>query len=142
MASVGETCNSFMLECLQGIHQPGDAYMGALYAPSASLSRATTAYTATGEVPNSGTYAAGGQALVGYTAVLAGNVAYLDWTTNPEWTGATISAQAMLIYNATRANRAVAIITFTGGTITSTNGTFTVELPTPGATAAVRLRNP
>lgn len=142
MASVGEVCTSFLVECLQGIHQPGDTYMIALYTPSATLSRSTTVYTATGECPNSGTYVAGGQVLVGYTAALAGPVAYLDWTTDPQWTGATLTAQAALIYNATRANRALAVIVFTGGTITSTNGTFDLTLPAPGATAAVRLRNP
>ena len=136
MAITAAVPNSAKLEFLQGVHLPADVYMLALYGPAATLNKATTAYSVTDEVGNSGTYAAGGIVLVGYTAALDGDAAILDWTTDPEWTGATIAAAGALIYNATRANKAVAVLAF-GGTITSTAGTFKVTLPVPAAATAV-----
>ena len=140
MAFTGSAiCNSFKQELLQGIHLAADAYMIALYTNSAALTKATTAYAATAEVGASGTYVAGGMALVGFTVALDGDTAYIDWTTDPEWTGATITARGALIYNATRANKAVAVIDF-GADKTSTAGSFKVQLPAPAAaTALIRI---
>jgi hypothetical protein len=60
-------CTSFKQEVLQGIHNfttsTGDVFKLALYTNSASFTAATTAYTATNEVANSGSYAAGGGSL-------------------------------------------------------------------------------
>lgn len=140
MAITAAFCNSFKQELLAMTpHTPSDNYKIALFSPSATLNKNTTAYSATGEVGDSGTYAAGGQSLVGFTVALDGDTAYLDWSTDPEWTGATISAGGALIYNATRANKALAVLDF-GGTITSTNGTFKVTLPAAAAaTALIRI---
>jgi len=141
MAMTASVCDSFLLELLgMATHQAGDAYMLALYTSSASLSAATTVYSSTNEVPNSGTYSAGGQALVGFVTGLSGHKAYIDWTTDPQFTGATIAAAGALIYNATRGNKAVAVLDF-GQVITSTNGTFDVTLPAPGATAVIRIKS-
>ena len=140
MAFTGSAlCNSFKLELLQGVHLTGDAYMIALYDNTASLTKATTAYTTSGEVAASGTYVAGGLALSGFQQALDTDTAYWDWTVDPEWTSATITARGALIYNATRTNKAVAVIDF-GGDKTSTAGTFTIQLPAPAAaTAIVRM---
>ncbi len=139
MAITAAICNSAKLEFLQGIHEAGDVYMIALYAPGATLNKTTTVYSATDEVGASGDYVAGGQALVGYQAALYTDTATLDWTTDPQWTGATISAIGALIYNASQGNKAVAVLDF-GGTITSTAGVFKVTLPTPAAgTALIRV---
>jgi hypothetical protein len=140
MAITAAVCNSFKNELLAMTpHLAGDVYKIALYAAAASLSKSTTAYSATNEVANSGTYAAGGQALVGFTVVLDTDTAILDWTTDPLWTAATIAAAAGLIYNSTRSNKAVAVLDF-GGVITSTNGNFLVTLPVAAAaTATVRI---
>lgn len=137
MAITQAFCNSFKRELLAMTpHAAGDVYKIALYASMATLNKGTTAYGAAGEVPASGDYAAGGQVLVGFTVGLDGDTAYLDWTTNPEWHGATIAARGALIYNSSQANRALAVLDF-GGVITSTNGTFTVTLPAPAAASAL-----
>lgn len=141
MAITAAVANSFKLQILDGsgTHLAADVYKIALYTSSATLSKATTVYSATNEVPNSGTYAAGGQVLVGLTVVLDGDKAILDWTTDPQWTGATIAAAGALIYNSSKANKAVAVLDF-GGVITSTAGVFDVALPAAvAATAVVRI---
>ena len=140
MAITQAFCNSFKQELLaMSPHQAGDTYKIALFTSLATLNKSTTVYQPTNEVPASGDYTAGGQSLVGLTVALDGDVAYIDWTTNPQWTGATISARGALIYNATRANRALCVLDF-GGVITSTAGTFTVALPAPAAaTALIRI---
>lgn len=130
-------CNSFKREILEGVHDAADVYMIALYTSAATLDKATTAYSATNEAAGAG-YTAGGVIMVGYTTALATDTAYIDWTTDPSWASATITARGALIYNVTQGNRAVATYDF-GADITSTNGTFTATLPAPGATAVVRV---
>jgi hypothetical protein len=117
-------------------HTAGDVYKIALYTSAAALSKATTVYAAANEVGNSGSYAAGGITLVGFTVTLDTDTAILDWTTDPTATTATITARGALIYNSTRANRTVAVLDF-GSDIVSTAGTFTVTFP--AATAAAGL---
>ena len=60
-------CTSFKQELMEAKHNflasGGDTFKLALYDNSASFTAATTDYTATNEVANSGTYAAGGGAL-------------------------------------------------------------------------------
>jgi hypothetical protein len=122
---------SFKSEILSGTHSSADTYKIALYTSSATLSSATTAYTATGEVTGTG-YTAGGTTLSGFNVTTSGTTAILDFTTDPSWTAATITARGAMIYNSTKANKAVYILDF-GSDITSTNGTFTVTFPTPDA---------
>lgn len=141
MAITAAVCNSFKKELLDGsgTHLAADTYKIALYTSSATLGKGTTAYSATNEVGNSGTYAAGGAALSGFTCSLDTDTAILDWSTDPQWTGATITARGALIYNSSKSNKAVAVLDF-GSDITSTNGTFTVTLPAAAAaTATVRI---
>ena len=140
MAITAAVTNSFKNELLgMATHVNTDVFKIALYTSTATLSKATTAYSATNEVGNSGTYAAGGQTLVGFTAALDTDTAMLDWTTDPLWTGATITARGALIYNSSKSNKAVAVLDF-GGDITSTNGNFLVTLPVAAAaTALVRI---
>lgn len=129
--------NSFKQEILAGIHQAGDTYLIALYTSAATLSKATTVYTVAHEVVGAG-YVAGGQVLAGYTPQLFADTAVVDWT-SPVWPGSTITARGALVYNASRGNRAVAVLDF-GTDITSTAGPFTVSFPTPGAaTSLVRV---
>ncbi len=137
MAITAAICNSFKTELLAMTpHTAGDTYKIALFTSAATLSKATTAYAATNEVGNSGDYAAGGQTLVGFTVTLDTDTAILDWTTDPLWTGATITARGALIYNSSRSNKAVAVLDF-GGDITSTAGNFLVTLPAAAAATAV-----
>ncbi len=138
MAITAAITNSFKQDILAGTHQPADVYKIALYTSSATLSKATTAYSATNEVPNSGSYAAGGSALTGYTAALYTDTAVIDWA-NISWTSATITARGALIYNSTRSNKSVGVLDF-GADITSTNGTFQITMPTPAAaTSLIRI---
>lgn len=137
MAITAALCNSFKLDQLEGLHQPGDDYALALFTSAATLSKATTAYAAANEAAGTG-YTAGGKSLTGRAASLSGDVAILDFA-DPVWAGATITARGGLIYNKTRANKAVAVLDF-GADITSTAADFTVNLPAPAAaTAVVRL---
>lgn len=139
MALTAAWCNSFKQDVLAMTpHTAADAYKIALYTSAATLSKATTAYSATNEVVGTG-YTAGGATLVGFNATLDTDTAILDWTTDPTWPTATITARGALIYNSSRSNKAVAVLDF-GADITSTNGTFTVSLPPPtAATGVVRF---
>lgn len=138
MAITAAVCNSYKSEILQGTHTSANTYKIALYTSSATLDATTTAYAATNEVSGTG-YTAGGATLAGFTAALYSGTAVLDFTTDPSWSSATISAAGALIYNSSQSNKAVAVLDF-GGTITSTNGTFTVTLPVPGAaTGLIRI---
>lgn len=133
MAITSALSNSFKQELLAMTpHTAGDAYKIALFTSTAVLDKNTTAYSTTNEVVGTG-YTAGGQTLVGFSVTLDGDVAILDFTTDPAWTAATITARGAHIYNSTRANKSVATIDF-GSDITSTSGTFTATLP--AATAA------
>ena len=136
MAITTAVCNSWKLEVLDGVHQPGDSYKIALYTADANLGAATTAYTAVGEASGAG-YAAGGVELSGRVSAISGGVAYLDFA-DPSWASATITARGAMIYNATQGNKAVAVFDF-GADVSSTAATFGVVLPDPGALATIRI---
>lgn len=107
----------------------------ALYWSNANLSNTTTTYITTNEVTGTN-YSAGGVTMSGFTVGGSGATAWIDWTTDPQWTSATISyARGCLIYNSTD-NKAVASFNF-GTDVSCTNGNFTVVLPTADASNAV-----
>lgn len=98
----------------------------------------STSNIGTDEVAASGSYSSGGITLSGFSASLQGTTGCLDFTI-PAITTATISAVGGVIVNSSRSNAIVGIYDF-GGTITSTNGTFTVTPPAVGAaTSMVRI---
>ena len=143
MAIDQAVCASFKQELLAGDHDiDGDTINLALYTSSATLNGNTTAYSATNEVGNSGTYAAGGATLTGATIGLTAtsataSTAFVDFA-NASFTSATISAQAALIYNRSSANVNAAICVLDFGSVkTSTNGTFTIAFPTNDASSAI-----
>jgi hypothetical protein len=143
MAINQAVCATFKEQVLLGEHDIVDNTINlALYSSSATLDANTTAYSATDEVGDSGTYAAGGgtlaSATVGLTKTNAtASTAFVDFA-NLSFTSATISAQAALIYNtsSSNTNAAIAVLDF-GGVKTSTNGTFTIAFPTNDATSAI-----
>ncbi len=137
MAITTAVCNSYKKEILEGVHAAADTYKIALYTDAATLSAATTAYSSTNEVANGNGYTTGGATLSGFTSGLADGVAYITFS-DASWSNATITARGCLIYNSSKSNKAVAAFDF-GGNITSTNGTFTVDLPAAGATALIRI---
>lgn len=133
-------CTSFKVELMQAVHNftasTGNTFKLALYDNNATFTAATTAYTATDEVANSGTYAAGGGTLTNVTPTSSGTTAFTDFA-DLSFTSATITAYGALIYNDTAAgNPAVCVLDF-GGAKTSTNGTFTIIFPTADATNAI-----
>lgn len=136
MAITQAVCDSFKAELLEGLHDPSDDYKIALYTDSATLDASTTAYTTSGEVTGDG-YTAGGVSLQGYTAGSGSGVAWIDWTTDPSWSDATITAAGALIYNATQTgDPALAVLDF-GEDISSTADTFTVTMPAAGSSTAI-----
>ena len=133
-------CTSFKQELLVGTHNfttsTGDVFKLALYTNSASFTAATTAYTATNEVANSGSYAAGGGSLVNVTPTTSGTTAFVDFD-DLAFTTATITARGALIYNSSAAgNPTVCVLDF-GSDKTSTSGTFTIQFPTADASNAI-----
>lgn len=136
-------CTSFKDELLEGVHDfrasGGDTFKLALYTNSASFTAATTAYTATNEVGDSGTYSAGGGTLTNVSPTTSGTTAFTDFA-DLSFTSATITARGALIYNTTPAhtytNPTVVVLDF-GSDKTSTAGTFTIQFPTADASNAI-----
>jgi len=133
-------CTSFKVELMKAIHDfttgTGSTFKLALYDNSASFTAATTAYTVTNEVANSGTYAAGGGTLTNVTPTSTSTTAFTDFA-DLSFTGATITAFGAMIYNDSAAgNPSVCILDF-GGSKASTAGTFTIIFPTADSTNAI-----
>lgn len=130
--------SSYKTEIMTGVHNhsatTGDVFKVALYTSAATLGAATTAYTTVNEVVGTG-YTAGGITLTNVTPVLSGTVAYTDFA-DVAWTNATFTARGALIYNSSKANRAVAVLDFGSDKVVSA-GTFTLQFPTPDATNAI-----
>jgi hypothetical protein len=133
-------CTSFKQELMTATHNfsasGGNTFKIALYTNSASFTAATTAYTATNEVPNSGSYTAGGGALTNVTPTTSGTTALTDFA-DKDFTSATITARGALIYNDSAAgDPTVAVLDF-GSDKTSTTGTFTIQFPVADAANAI-----
>jgi len=134
MALVQTLCSSFKQESWLGIHDlDTDVLKMALYTSAASLGADTTVYTATGEV-SGGNYLATGQILTNVQVLLSGTTAYATFD-NPVWAGVTFTARGALIYNTSKADRAIAVLDFGADKVAGPN--FTVQLPTPTATTAL-----
>ena len=145
-------CTSFMGELMTATHNFGtaptrgtsatDTFKAALYLASATYNAATTAYSATGEVSGAG-YTAGGVTVTAATAPTATNssatagVAFFTPSASITYTTVTLATafDAVLIYNSTQSNKAVAVYTFGSQTITA--GTFTLTMPSNTTTTAL-----
>lgn len=138
MAINQSLCASFKAEILAAVHDftplTGDTFKIALYTSVADISSNSTVYTSVGEVVGSG-YVAGGNTLTGQTITLSGTTAFVTFT-NSLWVSSTFSATGALIYNSTKANKAVAVLNF-GGPFSSTDNTFAITFPPATATTAV-----
>jgi hypothetical protein len=143
-------CTSFKTELLNGIHAFGttvvrgattkDSFKAALFLASASRGAGDTVYNTTGEV--SGTnYTAGGVAVTNATVPAAdGTTAHWTPSASIVYTDVTLATafDAVLLYNSTQGDKAVAVFTFGSQTITA--GTFTLTMPTnDGTTGLLRL---
>jgi hypothetical protein len=133
-------CTSFKVELMRAVHNftngTGNTFKLALYNNSASFTAATTAYTATNEVANSGTYTAGGGTLTNVTPTSSGTTAFTDFA-DLSFTSATITAFGALIYNDSAAGDPTVCVLDFGGAKTSTSGTFTIVFPTADASNAI-----
>lgn len=134
MAIVQSPCTSFKTELLQGVHDfTGDVFKLALYSGSANLSALTTTYSSSGEVVADG-YSAGGVVL-SQTAVTSDGTTALCSFANVS-ISAQIVARGGLIYNSSKANRAVMVLDF-GSDRNSTGGVFPVSFPPQNAASAI-----
>jgi len=134
MAIIQTQTTSFKVELPKAIHDLlTDTIKLALYTSSASLDEDTTIYSATYEVTGTG-YTAGGNTMTGVTINSSGSTAYIDFA-DVVWTAAAFTAAGGLIYNSSKANRSIAVISF-GNDKTSTT-TFTVTMPANTVTAAL-----
>ena len=138
MAFAASASDQFALDILQGIHQVGDNYKIALYTQATATDKNETAttYNTTGELPTAGGYTQGGISLTGYAAGKVGDTAYIQWS-DAVWSGASFSADAAVIYNATRSNKILAVVGYS--LTTATAGTFTLQMPT-GTSSVVTAR--
>jgi hypothetical protein len=143
-------CTSFKVEILGGVHAIGtpptrantnkDVFKAALYLATGSLGAGTTAYGVTDEVSGAG-YTAGGITVSNATApTSSGTTAY--WTPSASFTYSNVTLttafDAVLVYNSTQSDKAVAVYTFGSQTVTS--GTFILTMPTnDSSTALLRI---
>ena len=135
MAITQAMCTSFKTELLGGVHDlDTDTIKIALFTSSATLGATTTAYATTNEVAGTG-YTAGGNTLAGATISSSGTTAIVDFD-NTTWASSTITARGAMLYNASKANRAIAILDF-GADKTSTDGDFTIQFPVADASNAI-----
>jgi hypothetical protein len=144
MSIAQTTTTSFKTELLQAVHNFGptspNTFKIALYTAAASLDATTTVYTTANEVVGTG-YTAGGNTLVISVSPTSGlnnamvPTAFISFA-DTSWAGASFTARAALIYNATQGNKAVAVLDF-GSDKTVTATSFTVQFPTTTSNSAI-----
>jgi hypothetical protein len=129
---------SFKEEILLGVHNlVVDQIRMALYTAPANLTAETTAYTASSEVVGVG-YVAGGKVCQNVTVLTSGTAsngtAFVSFDA-VEWSPAVFTCRTALIYNASKANRAIAVLNF--GADKTAIATFVVTLPANTADSAL-----
>ena len=132
MSIVQTQTTSFKKELYEGVHNllVDDIYM-ALYNANADLNEDTTVYSSTHEVSGTG-YVAGGVQMTDITISSSGYTAYVNFANTVF--NASVTARCALIYNASKGNKAIAVLDF-GSDKTSSN--FTVTMPQNTATTAL-----
>ena len=130
-------CTSFKAELLQGVHDlTTDTLKLALFLDSADLGAATTVYSTAGEASGGG-YVAGGETVTGATVSTSGTTALVDFD-NVTWAAGGFTARGGLLYNSSKANRAVAVLDF--GADKSASSPFVVTMPAATVnTALIRI---
>ena len=147
MANTQAMCTSFKVEILGGVHAIGtpptrantnkDTFYAALYLASATVNASTTAYSASDEVSGTG-YSAGGITVTNATAPSStGTTAFYTPSASLTYSAVTLTTafDAVLIYNSTQSNKAVAVYTFGSQTVTA--GNFILTMPTNDASTAL-----
>ena len=128
-------CTSAKAEFLGGIIDVvNDTLKIALYTSDATLNDTTTIYSSVNEVVGSG-YIAGGNTLTSATIGTSGTTAFVSFA-NTTWSASTITASGALIYDSSKANRAIAVLSF-GSNKSSNNSNFIIQFPPNNDTSAV-----
>ncbi len=137
MANTAAVSVQFKSDAMSGVLNGVSSLKAALYLASATITGATTAYTATGEV--SGTnYTAGGVAVANTNNVaVTGSTAYWTPSANIQYPNVTLSTSfdAVLLYDTARTNKAIGVWTFSPQTVIA--GTLTLVMPTNDAANAL-----
>jgi len=135
-------CNSFKVELFKAIHDfttsTGDTFKIALYTSASTVGASTTAYTTAGEVSGPG-YTAGGATLAAVTPTLVGTTVVIDFA-DVTFSGVTLTYVKALIYNSTKANRAVAAFDFESNRTVS-GGNLIIQMPPPDPSSAILRAN-
>jgi len=139
MAITQAMCTSFKKELMEAKHNfllsGGNTFKIALYTSSATLSAATTAYSATNEV--SGTnYSAAGNTLTRVDPATSGTTAFTDFA-DTTWASSTITARGAVIYNDSASGDPSVIVLDFGADKSSSAGDFTIAFPTADASDAI-----
>ena len=139
MVFAAAVTDQFKQDILSGLHQTGDTYKIALYLQSGATdkNKSIVTYNTTGELATAGGYTQGGITIGTYTVGLSTDTAYVDFNTDPSWGSASFTADCAIIYNSSRSNHVLVVLSF--GSTTATAGTFTVQLPAPGASATITI---
>ncbi len=140
--STAAITDQFKQDILSGLHQTGDTYkiVLAVGATATDWNKSFSIYSSTHELATANGYTQGGITIATYTVGLSADTAYVTFTVNPSWTatGAGFTADTAAIYNSTRSNHVLVVLTF-GSTTASGGGTFTVQLPAAGANATITV---
>jgi hypothetical protein len=145
MANSAGICTSFKVELMTGHHALGttvtrggtgaDALKMALYLTTATVTPATTVFSATNEV-SSANYRSGGASVTNATApTSSGTTAFWTPSASVSWSSVTFTTDCAFLYNDTQGDRAIAVFTFSSQTVTA--GTFTLTMPTNDASNAL-----
>jgi hypothetical protein len=135
MAITQTWTTSFKYQLLLGEHDlVNDTLKIALYTSLANLGPDTTEYSVVNEVSGAG-YTAGGLTLTNVTVSQGNGVAYVDFD-NPAWAGASFTTRGALIYNSSKANKAMFVLDF-GLNQTTVNENFVLDLPANNPTFAL-----
>ena len=150
MANSQAICTSFKDQHMLGVHALGttdsrtgttaDTIKAALFLASASRGAGDTVYNTSGEVSGTG-YTAGGVTVTnGTEPTNTGTTAHWTPSASIVYTTVTLGTafDAVLLYNSTQSDKAIAVYTFGSQTITA--GTFTLTMPTnDGTTGLLRI---
>lgn len=125
---------SFKQDIFLGVHNfATDDIKLALFLATANLGADTAVYTPAGETSGAG-YVEGGKTLTGVSVLTSGTTAFVDFS-DLFWDPANFVARGALIYNASKSNKAIAVLDFGADKTAAT--IFTVQMPANTATSAL-----